>query len=63
MQPAEPMALPPDAGPETIALKLPAGTARTVAVQVVWEDGTESPVAVYEPCKDVGDQSCAWPLE
>ena len=61
--PQNPMALPPDAGPETIALKLPAGTAQTVAVQVVWEDGTKSPVAVYEPCKDVGDQSCAWPLE
>ncbi|MCP4318658.1 MAG: hypothetical protein GY789_22340 [Hyphomicrobiales bacterium] len=61
--PQNPMALPPDAGPETIALKLPAGTAQSIAVQVVWEDGTESAVAVYEPCKDVGDQSCAWPLE
>ena len=61
--PQNPMALPPGAGPETIALKLPAGSAQTIAVQVVWEDGKESAVAVYEPCKDVGDQSCAWPLE
>ena len=61
--PQNPMALPPDAGPETIALKLPAGTAQTIAVQVVWEDGSESSIAVYEPCKDVGEQSCARPLE
>ncbi|WP_419907480.1 hypothetical protein [Hoeflea sp.] len=61
--PQNPMALPPDAGPETIAIRLPAGTAQTIAVQVVWEDGSESAIAVYEPCKDVGEQSCAWPLE
>ncbi|WP_136657607.1 hypothetical protein [Nitratireductor sp. XY-223] len=61
--PQNPMALPPEAGPDAIALKLPAGTAQTIAVQVVWEDGSESAVAVYEPCKDVGEQSCAWPLE
>ncbi|MDA4846341.1 hypothetical protein [Hoeflea poritis] len=61
--PQNPMALPPGAGPETIALKLPAATAQTIAVQVVWEDGSESAVAVYEPCMDVGEQSCAWPVE
>ncbi|MEX3011202.1 hypothetical protein [Hoeflea sp. TYP-13] len=61
--PQNPMALPPEAGPDAIALKLPANTAQSIAVQVVWEDGTESAVAVYEPCKDVGEQSCAWPLE
>jgi hypothetical protein len=58
-----PFALPPDAGIDDIAIRLGPGTAKTVAVQVVWDDGTESDIAVYEPCKDVGDQSCAWPLD
>jgi len=39
------------------------GTAKTVAVQVVFEDGTESSVAVYEPCENVGDQVCTWLVE
>lgn len=58
-----PFALPPDAGVEDIALRLPALSAQFVAVQVVWDDGLESEIAVYEPCKDVGEQSCAWPIE
>ncbi len=61
--PQNPMALPSDAGVEVIALQLAADTATTVAVQVVWEDGSESEVALYEPCQDVGEQSCAWPIE
>ncbi|MCR9138100.1 MAG: hypothetical protein NXI27_19030 [Alphaproteobacteria bacterium] len=58
-----PFALPPDAGVEEIALRLPAQSAQFVAVQVVWDDGRESEIAVYEPCRDVGEQSCAWPIE
>lgn len=61
--PQNPFALPSDSGIEDIAIRLPKGTAATIAVQVVWEDDSESVVAVYEPCKDVGEQSCAWPLE
>lgn len=61
--PQNPFALPPDAGVEEIALRLPAGTAQSVAVQVVWDDGRVSEIAVYEPCSNVGEQSCASPLD
>lgn len=52
-------ALPPDAGPEQVYLSLPPGTAETVTVQVIWDDGTESAVMTYGPCTGVGEQSCA----
>ena len=39
------------------------GTVKTLAVQVVFTDDTTSDIAVYEPCKDVGDQSCTWLVE
>ena len=61
--PQQPFALPSDSRPDDILIYLDKGEASTVAVQVVWEDGTESEIAVYEPCQDVGDQTCAWPLE
>ncbi len=61
--PQTPFALPPNAGVDMIALRLPPGTAETVAVQIVWDDGETSAVAVYEPCQDVGEQTCAWPLK
>ena len=61
--PQNPFALPPDSGPEDTAMNLPDGAAKTIAVQVLWEDDNASEIAVYEPCKDVGDQSCAWHLE
>lgn len=58
-----PFAIPPDAGVDDIAIRLQPGAAQSIAVQVVWEDGRESDVVVYEPCRDVGEQSCASPLE
>ncbi|WP_075995321.1 hypothetical protein [Salaquimonas pukyongi] len=61
--PQNPLALPSGSGLEDIAIQLPPETARTVAVQVVWDDGGQSEVMVYEPCKDVGDQTCAWPVD
>ena len=61
--PQNPFALPPDSGVEDILIRLDAGAASTVAVQVVWEDGSKSRMAVYEPCEDVGDQTCTWLLE
>ncbi len=61
--PQNPFALPPDSGVNDILVPLDAGAASTVAVQVVWEDGSKSRMAVYEPCEDVGDQTCAWLLE
>ena len=61
--PHMPFSLPPNANLKDIALSLPIGTASFVAVQIIWEDETESDIAVYEPCKDVGDQTCAVPAE
>ena len=57
--PHTPFSLPPKAKLKDIAISLPLGTASFVAVQVVWEDETESDIAIYEPCNDVGDQTCA----
>ena len=59
--PQLPFSLPPNSGVEDIALTLPKGTAKIVVVQIVWDDETKSEVVVYEPCKDVGEQTCAWP--
>ena len=61
--PQLPFTIPSKAGVNYTAIRLAKGTAKTLAVQVVWEDGAESVVKVYEPCKDVGEQTCAWPLE
>ena len=49
--------------PKWILLILERGTAKTVAVQVLFEDDTLSEMAVYEPCDDVGDQACTWLVE
>lgn len=61
--PQNPFALPPNSELKDTLIRLPVGTAKTVAVQVTWEDDRKSAIAVYEPCKDVGEQTCAWPLE
>lgn len=61
--PALPFSLPPDAGPEAIALTLPLGTAEKVAVQIVFDDNTKTGVVVYEPCIAVGDATCAFLVE
>ena len=61
--PQTPFSLPPKTDVNHIALRLAPGSVETVAVQVVWETGEESEVVVYEPCKNVGEQSCAWPIE
>ena len=34
----------------------------TAAVQVTWEDDTQSEMLQFRPCKDVGDQTCAHKL-
>ncbi len=52
-------AMPPDVKPEQVYLTLALGTAETVAVQVVWDDGLTSDVMVYKPCDNVGEQTCA----
>lgn len=61
--PALPFSLPPKSGLEDVAIELLQGTADAVAVQVVWEDGSKSEVAIYQPCLNVGDQTCAVPVQ
>lgn len=61
--PQTPFSMPSDFKPSDTLITFALGTVSTVALQVVWEDESESAVAVYEPCENVGDQSCAWPLE
>ena len=61
--PQTPFSLPPDVKPSDIYISLQPETASTVAVQVEWEDGRKSAISIYEPCKNVGDQTCAWPLK
>lgn len=61
--PANPFALPSDAPADATLITLPLGTAQTIAVQVTFADGTQSDVAIYEPCEGVGDQTCAYPVE
>lgn len=61
--PTVPFSLPPDAGPETVAIVLEQGAAHSVSVQVVLDDGFESGVLSFAPCPDVGEQSCAMRVE
>lgn len=57
--PQTPFSMPSDVKPDEVFVSLPRNAARTVTVQAVWEDGTESEVMTYKPCEDVGESSCA----
>lgn len=57
--PQNPFAMPPDVQLNQLALSLPLGTASLTAVQVVWQDESVSPIVLYSPCENVGEQSCA----
>lgn len=61
--PQLPFSLPPDSGLESIAVTYPKFTAQTVAVQIVWDDGTESEVSIYEPCENVAEATCAFTVK
>ncbi len=57
--PALPFALPSDSGPEAIALTLSSRQAEKIAVQIIYEDDSESEIMVFEPCIGVGEATCA----
>ena len=61
--PQLPFSLPSNSKWQDIAIRLPKGTAERVAVQIVWGNGTLSEVSIFEPCKDVGDQTCSFPVK
>lgn len=52
-----------DPSPEAIVRFYPLGSVKSIAVQVVFTDGTESEIVKYEPCEDIGEGLCSWPLE
>jgi hypothetical protein len=40
-------------------LSLKPGAAKTLTIQVVWEDGAGSEIVTYRPCDGVGESTCA----
>lgn len=61
--PATAFAMPADVKPEQVFLSLPRNAAKWIAVQAVWDDGAETDVMVYQPCKDANEKSCATAVE
>lgn len=57
--PALPFALPSDAPWDATLLRLAPQTAKSVTVQVVFDDDTESEIVTFAPCEGVGDMTCA----
>lgn len=57
--PQIPFNLPDSDTNEYIYISLPAGEAKTLAIQAVWDDGAGSEIIVYKPCEGVGDATCA----
>ncbi|MEK1929713.1 MAG: hypothetical protein AAAC47_07970 [Pararhizobium sp.] len=57
--PQIPFNLPEDNTNEYVYISLPAGEAKTLTIQAVWDDGAGSEIVVYKPCEGVGDSTCA----
>ncbi len=57
--PQVPFNLPDDPTNKYIYISLPGGEAKTITIQVVWDDGAGSEIVVYKPCDNVGDATCA----
>jgi len=56
--PQLPFNLPDDTTNASLLIELEPGEAKTIAVQVVWEDGSGSEIVVYRPC-DNAEATCA----
>lgn len=61
--PDMPFALPSDAPWDATLITLPSQTAKTMSVQLVFEDDTETEIMTYRPCEGVGDGTCAKVVE
>jgi hypothetical protein len=58
--PQQPFNIPADdATNKYIYLELKPGAAKTLTIQVVWEDGAGSEIVTYRPCDNVGESTCA----
>lgn len=51
----------PEKSPVYVTMKL--GSAETIAVQLVFSDGTKSETNVYKPCNVDGDTTCGVPVK
>ncbi len=40
--------------------RMKVGTVKTLAIQLEYDDGTTSPIRIYEPCEGVGESSCGY---
>jgi hypothetical protein len=40
-------------------IEVPSASAKTVTIQVVWDDGAGSEIVTYRPCDNVGESTCA----
>lgn len=58
--PQRPLSVDPD---HKVALTFAPGHAKTVTVQIVFGDGSESPAHSYKPCDNAGDRTCAVPVD
>jgi len=40
--------------------RMKVGTVKTLAIQLEFDDGSTSPVRIYEPCEGVGESTCGY---
>lgn len=40
--------------------RMKVGTVKTLTIQLEYDDGTTSPIRIYEPCEGVGESSCGY---
>lgn len=57
--PQQPFNFPDDPDNKYAYLSLNPQEAKTVAIQVVWADGSGSEIVTYKPCDKVGESTCA----
>lgn len=57
--PQQPFNIPDDPTNKYLYLDLAPGEAKTLTIQVVWEDGAGSEIVTYRPCDNIGESTCA----
>lgn len=40
--------------------RMKVGTVKSLTIQLEYDDGTTSPIRIYEPCEGVGESSCGY---
>lgn len=57
--PQQPFNMPDDPDNKYVLIEEPAGSVRTLTIQVMWKDGSGSEIITYRPCDNVGESTCA----